>query len=58
MVQLIKKLSYKFPSSGDDPAMNELIAIIRAEQDKCLARIFPLSYKIFFRTGLKLENKS
>jgi hypothetical protein len=49
--ELIKKLTYKYPDPDNVSAMDELAAIIRSEQDKCLSGILPASYKIFFRRG-------
>jgi CHAD domain-containing protein len=51
---LIKKLSYKYPGSENNRAMDELVALIREEQDKSMFKIFPASYKIFFREGFNL----
>jgi CHAD domain-containing protein len=58
MAQLIKKLSYKYPGTEDNPAMDQLVAIIRAKQDKCLARVLPASFKIYFRFGFKFSDES
>ncbi len=52
--ELIKKMSYKYPGSDNNRAMDELVALIRAKQDKALAIILPASYKIFFREGFCL----
>jgi CHAD domain-containing protein len=53
---LIKKLSYKYPGSENNRAMDELVVLIREEQDKSMAKILPASYKIFFREGFNLPS--
>ena len=53
--QLIKTLGYKYSGPGASPALDELIVIIRQEQDKNLSRVWPLAYKIFC-PGQKLVN--
>jgi len=45
--QLVKALGYKCHDSNNLPAMDELIMIIRDEQDKCLSKVWPVAYKIF-----------
>jgi CHAD domain-containing protein len=53
--QLIKTLGYKYGNSLNLPAMDELIVIIRDEQDRCLSKVWPSAYKIFC-PGQKLVN--
>jgi CHAD domain-containing protein len=53
--QLIKTLGYKYSGPGSSPALDELIVIIRQEQDKNLSRVWPIAYKIFC-PGQKLVN--
>jgi CHAD domain-containing protein len=54
LAELIKKLSYKYAGSENNHAMDELVALIRAEQDKFMSKILPASYKVFFREGFNL----
>jgi CHAD domain-containing protein len=44
---LIKALDYKYSGQLKSPVMDELIILIRNEQDKYLFRIWPAAYKIF-----------
>jgi CHAD domain-containing protein len=45
--QLIRTLEYKYKLKSDSQALDELILMIRAEQDHYLSRVWPLAYKIF-----------
>jgi len=50
---LIRTLDYKFPSAGNTSALDELIVLIKAEQDKYLRKVWPLAFRVF-RPGRKL----
>jgi CHAD domain-containing protein len=45
--QLIKALGYKYSEGKNLPAMDELIVRIREKQDRHLAKVWPVAYKIF-----------
>lgn len=45
--QLVLKLDYKFKDPANTPVLNELIVIIREEQDRYLSKVWPAAYKIF-----------
>src|SRR4030042_739295 len=47
LAQLIRTLGYKYSGSVNTPALDELIVIIRQEQDKYLSKVWPVTYKIF-----------
>jgi CHAD domain-containing protein len=53
--QLVKALGYRYPGSGNSPALDELIVIVREEQDRYLSKAWPLAYKVFC-PGQKLVN--
>ena len=53
--QLIRSLEYKYKSDSASPAMDELIILIRQEQDRYLLRVWTAAYKIF-RPGRQLVN--
>ena len=53
--QLIRSLEYKYTSDSASPAMDELIILIRQEQDRYLLRVWSAAYKIF-RPGRQLVN--
>lgn len=55
LAQLIKALEYKLDIPSNNPALDELVIIIREEQDKYLSRVWPAAYKIFC-PGQKLVN--
>jgi CHAD domain-containing protein len=55
LAQLIITLDYKYTGSGNPPALDELILIIRKAQDDYLSKVWPLAYKIFC-PGQKLVN--
>jgi len=52
---LIKTLDYRYPSGDINSAIDELIVIIKQEQDKYLMKIWPTAYRIF-RPGKKLAD--
>jgi len=52
---LIKSLGYNYPSGENSSALDELIVIIRQEQDKYLSKIWPSAFRIF-RPGKRLED--
>ena len=47
LAQLIKALNYKCKDSDNHPALDELILIIRKEQDMYLSKVWPQAYRIF-----------
>jgi CHAD domain-containing protein len=55
LAQLIKVLGYKYSGSAKSPALDELMVVIRQEQDRYLSKVWPLAYKIFC-PGQKLVN--
>lgn len=50
---LIDALEYKYPQTERNDAVDELVVLIRKEQDRYLSRTWPAAYKIF-RPGLTL----
>jgi CHAD domain-containing protein len=52
---LITSLSYTYPSGENSSAIDELIVIIKQEQDRYLLKIWPSAFRIF-RPGKKLAN--
>jgi CHAD domain-containing protein len=50
---LINALGYKYPSGENSNAIDELIVIIKQEQDKYLLKVWPFAFRIF-RPGQKL----
>jgi CHAD domain-containing protein len=52
---LIKELDYHYSGSENDPDLDELIVLIKMEQDRYLSRVWPVAYKIFC-PGQKLTN--
>jgi CHAD domain-containing protein len=52
---LIATLDYKYPSGENNSALDELIVIIKQEQDKYLSKIWPTAFRIF-RPGKKLAD--
>jgi hypothetical protein len=52
---LINTLGYKYPSGENNSAVDELIVIIKQEQDKYLQKVWPTAFRIF-RPGQRLEN--
>ncbi|MDQ1297275.1 MAG: hypothetical protein QG611_1257 [Bacteroidota bacterium] len=55
LAQLIYTLGYKYSVSESSPAMDELIIVIREEQDRYLSKVWPVAYKVFC-PGQKLVN--
>jgi len=53
--QIIAILDYKYKALQNAPALDELIVVIREQQDKYLARVWPSAHKIFC-PGQKLIN--
>jgi CHAD domain-containing protein len=53
--QLLKEIGYKYEYSANHPALDELAVIIREEQDRNLAKVWPSAHKIFC-PGQKLVN--
>jgi CHAD domain-containing protein len=45
--QLIRSLDYKYKAISDSQTLDELIIMIRAEQDRYLSRLWPAAYKVF-----------
>ncbi len=52
---LIDTLGYKYNATEISGAFDELILIIKQEQDKCLAKAWPVAFRIF-RPGQSLVN--
>jgi CHAD domain-containing protein len=52
---LINALGYKYPSGDNNSTIDELIVIIKQEQDKYLQKVWPSAFRIF-RPGQRLEN--
>jgi CHAD domain-containing protein len=52
---LINTLGYRFSRTETRSALDELILIIKQEQDKCLTRVWPAAFRIF-RPGRTLVN--
>jgi len=48
LAQLINALEYKYRGPDGNPALDELIVIIRDEQDKYLSKVWPVAYQIFW----------
>ena len=55
LVQLVNILDYKYSVSANTPALDELIIVIREEQDRYLSKVWPVAYKVFC-PGQKLVN--
>lgn len=55
LAQLIKAIEYKLDIQANNSALDELVIIIREEQDKYLSKVWPAAYKIFC-PGQKLVN--
>ena len=45
--QLLKEMGYKYEYTANHPALDELAVIIREEQDRNLAKVWPSAHKIF-----------
>jgi CHAD domain-containing protein len=52
---LIKSLGYRYPSEENSREIDELIVIIKQDQDKYLLKVWPSAFRIF-RPGKKLAN--
>jgi CHAD domain-containing protein len=52
---LIARLGYKYPSGVYNSAFDELIVIIKQDQDRYLSKIWPSAFRIF-RPGKKLDD--
>ena len=52
---LITSLGYSYPSAENSSALDELIVIVKQEQDKYLSKIWPSPYRIF-RPGKRLAD--
>jgi CHAD domain-containing protein len=55
LAQLIKGIGYKYEYTANQPALDELVILIRKEQDRYLARVWPAAHKLFC-PGQKLVN--
>ena len=55
LAQLILTLDYRYTSSGNPPAFDELILVVRKAQDRNLSKVWPHAYKILC-PGQKLVN--
>jgi CHAD domain-containing protein len=44
---LVTALGYKRHNPDNSPAINELIVLIREEQDRYLSKVWPIAYKVF-----------
>lgn len=53
--QLINELGYKYKPGSDITPIDELVVLIRHEQDRYLSKVWPVAYKIFC-PGQKLLN--
>ena len=45
--QLLKEMGYRYEYTANHPALDELAVIIREEQDRYLAKVWPSAHKIF-----------
>ncbi len=55
LAQIIVTLEYKYSGLPGQPALDELILLIRDEQDRYLSKVWPAAYKVFC-PGQKLVN--
>lgn len=55
LTQLVRAIDYKYSVNGNLPEMDELALKIREKQDRYLAKVWPIAYKIFC-PGQKLVN--
>ncbi len=46
LAMLLKAIGYKYPGENSAP-LNQLVLIIRGEQDRCLSKVWPTAYRIF-----------
>jgi CHAD domain-containing protein len=54
--QLVLKMDYKYKDPLNTPSLDELIVVIREEQDRYLSKVWPIAHKIFC-PGQNLVNK-
>jgi CHAD domain-containing protein len=47
LAQLIKGMKYSYEYTANNPALDELVILIRKEQDKYLSAVWPAAYKVF-----------
>jgi len=52
---VIMELGYRYEYTANPPVLDELVVVIREEQDKYLSKVWPVAHKIFC-PGLKLAN--
>jgi len=52
---LIGTLDYKYPSTENTSALDELIVLVKEEQDKYLMKVWPVAFRVF-HPGRKLVN--
>jgi CHAD domain-containing protein len=52
---LVKMLGYKYNREEPQPGLDELVLLIRKEQDRYLSKVWPAAYKIF-SPGQRLTN--
>lgn len=52
---LINTLGYRYQSGENSNAVDDMIVIVKQEQDKCLLKIWPPAYRIF-RPGKRLSD--
>jgi CHAD domain-containing protein len=45
--QLLEAIEYDIADETNPPALNELMILIRHQQDECLSKVWPVAYKIF-----------
>jgi CHAD domain-containing protein len=45
--QLVNALEYKYDKTNADPAIDELIILIREAQDRYLSKVWPVAHKVF-----------
>jgi CHAD domain-containing protein len=55
LAELKREIDYKYEYLANNPSLDELVIIIKEEQDKYLLKIWPVAYKIFC-PGQKLVN--
>ncbi len=55
LAQLIISLNYKYKAGSTNPALDQLIILIREEQDRCLSKVWPIARRIF-SPGQRLIN--
>ena len=55
LAELKREIGYKYENMANNPSLDELVIIIKEEQDRYLLKIWPVAYKIFC-PGQKLVN--